>query len=148
MRDAIIISVAVLIGFVGVTVYIDDGKHRASPPVATIAPAAPTPKPAPTPKKPDLKVLSWNCTQSYGFVTVSGEVRNETNAPISNLMVVSLHYSSDQQLIRSDSGMVDYNPIMPGQTSPFKTMGTLNPMMRTCRIGFKQMFGGAVSWDN
>jgi hypothetical protein len=96
----------------------------------------------------EVHVVNFACSYEYGFMTVGGEIRNISNSPIRNLMVVASHYASDGTFIRSDSGMVEYNPLMPGQTSPFKAMGTYNPMMSKCKVGFKRMFGGAVEIEN
>jgi hypothetical protein len=96
-------------------------------------------------KKFELKLLSFNCSHQYGFATVEGEVKNVSGAPIADLMVVSSHYASDDTFIRSDDAMVEYNPILPGQTSPFKTIGSYNPAMATCNVAFKRMFGGRVA---
>lgn len=107
--------------------------------VAATAPAVAIPQP-----QAEVRLLGYHCSREYGFTTVQGEVRNISDAPISNLMVVASHYSSDGQFIRSHTGMVDYNPIMPGQTSPFRAMSTDNPMMSKCKVEFKRMFGGTV----
>jgi hypothetical protein len=47
--------------------------------------------------------------------------------------------------VKSADAMVDYQPLLPGQTSPYKAMTTLNPAVASCQVVFKTMFGGAVS---
>jgi hypothetical protein len=40
---------------------------------------------------------------------------------------------------------VEYDPLLPGQRSPFSAITTGNPAITKCNVGFKQMFGGALS---
>lgn len=98
--------------------------------------------------KPKLHVSGSNCVKEYGFMTVSGTVTNRTSAPIDSLMVVGLFGKSDGTFVKSASAMVDYQPLLPGQTSPFKAMTTENPAISKCGVSFKTMFGGEVSSDN
>jgi TM2 domain-containing membrane protein YozV len=134
------ISLAMLFGFVVMAAFVAP-KYNDTPATAatTASPVAKAPQ-----SKADVHVVNFNCSRAYGFTTVDGEIRNISNSPISNLMIVASHYASDGTFIRSDSGMVEYNPLMPGQTSPFKAVGTDNPMISNCKVGFKRMFGGAV----
>jgi hypothetical protein len=134
------ISVAVLFGFLVLAVYIAPKNNSTPASAATTAPpAAKAPQ-----SKAEIQLLNFECSRAHGFMTVDGEIRNISSSPINNLMIVASHYTSDKKFIRSDSGMVEYNPLMPGQTSPFKAMGTDNPMMSKCHVGFKRMFGGAI----
>jgi hypothetical protein len=140
MAFVIKVSLAVLVGFVLVGAMLGskhDG-HQATG-AATVSTVAKEARPT-----PDIQLLNFNCSHTYGFTTVEGEIRNLTNSPISNLVVVASHSSSDGQFIKSDTALIEYNPIMPGQTSPFKSISTHNPMMSKCKVGFKLLFGGAV----
>lgn len=91
-----------------------------------------------------LDASGMRCDIEFGFVTVSGTVTNATQAPLRSVMAVASHYSSDGTFIRSDSALVEYDPLMPGQTSPYKVMSRYNPMMISCRVEFKLMFGGRL----
>ncbi|MER8546469.1 FxLYD domain-containing protein [Mesorhizobium sp. M1169] len=94
---------------------------------------------------PKLKVESWQCTNEYGFAKVTGEVTNRSSEPIESLMVIGIFRTSNDEFVKSAEAMVDYQPLMPGQTSPFPAMTTDNPIMRNCNVAFKTMFGGLVS---
>jgi hypothetical protein len=98
--------------------------------------------------EPSLDLLSYNGTKSLGFITIDGEARNTSNSSISDLMVVVRHYTSDGTFVRSDTAMVEYNPILPGQTSPFKVIGTDNPAIIKFVVNFTRMFGGTVEFRN
>lgn len=94
---------------------------------------------------PKLRVNSFKCSKEHGFAKVTGTVTNRTNVPMDRLMVVALFSSSNGEFIKSADAMVDYQPLMPGQTSPFMALTSDNPMMRNCEVQFKEMFGGVVS---
>jgi hypothetical protein len=87
---------------------------------------------------------SWNCQRAYGHMTLQGEILNRTNAPIKNLLAVARYYTGTKTFVKSDTALIEYNPIMPGQTSPFKVISTDNPMMVECKISFTHLFGGTV----
>jgi hypothetical protein len=100
---------------------------------------------------PKLEVTSWKLgtSASGNFVEVDGEVVNSSNQPIDSLRVTAEFRTSDGTFITSEDGFVDYSPLMPGQSSPFKIMGRFNPQMATARLRFKTLFGGEINYiDN
>lgn len=97
--------------------------------------------------KPPLRVDSFRCEREYGFMSISGKVKNTSDRPIDNLMIVGLFSQSDGTFIKSSSAMVEYQPLLPGQSSPFKTMTTHNPSATKCEAEFKTMFGGTVPYQ-
>lgn len=52
--------------------------------------------------------------------------------------------ASDDSFVTSSSTLVEYNPILPGQVSPFSVLTRYNPSMATCWIEFKQLLGGTI----
>ena len=132
------IACAAAIGFIVVGAVLG-GKKGGPTPVAAAA-TAPT-----APAAPELHLIDYKCTFEHGYTTTQGTVRNVSNKPIDQLMVVGVHFSSSNEFIKSDNAMVEYQPLMPGQTSPFKTMSSYNPMMSKCNVGFKRMFGGEIA---
>ena len=50
--------------------------------------------------------------------------------------------------LKTSSAIVEYNPIMPGQTSPFTVMDTGNPVISTEQTSFKEMMGGELLTDH
>jgi hypothetical protein len=114
-----------------------------------VRPATAAPTPATTQLQPEIRINGFKCNQSSAsFMTVEGELRNISSSPIKDLMVVASHYGSDGTFIKSDSAMVEYNPLMPGQTSPFKTISTFNPLMKRCKVEFKRIGGAIVKSEN
>jgi hypothetical protein len=80
-------------------------------------------------------------TEGGGYYIVEGEVRNISGERLADVEAVASWYASNGTFITSDSALIDYNPIMPGQTSPFKVMSTANPEMDKYSVGFKTVLG-------
>lgn len=93
---------------------------------------------------PPLEILSWSCNTEYGYIHVQGEVKNNSSQSIKNLMVVGEFRTKDNAFVKSADALIDYNPILPGQTSPFKAGTTTNPAISGCNVSFKQLFGKKV----
>lgn len=87
-------------------------------------------------------------TESGGYHIVEGQIKNVSSEPLRNVMAVGIWTDKDGGFIKSDDALIDYNPILPGQTSPFKTMSTTNPAMAKYRVEFKTMFGGTLAVED
>ena len=68
-----------------------------------------------------------------------------SNKPADDGRYVEVHFQDKAGgFIKSDEALVAYQPLLPGQTSPFKVGTINNPLIRHYTIGFKQMFGGEL----
>lgn len=114
-------------------------------PLPALAPR-PSPTPTPTPEGPKLVLVSWNWHAEGGKVTGEGEVKNVSADIIQNVEAVTSYYAADDKFITSNEAVIEYNPILPGQTSPFRTIGAFNPAMQSGQVDFKTLMGGPVSW--
>ena len=94
-----------------------------------------------------LEVKSWRCEEENGYIFVHGEVRNVTNEPLKHVMVVGIFHEKDGTFVKSADALVEYDPLLAGQSSPFKAGTTHNPLIKSCDIGFKTMLGGQLSWQ-
>ena len=101
----------------------------------------------PTEPEYQLKLRAMNCSIDYGYVTVEGTVTNLTSAPFASLVAVGLFFDGKGDFIKSDQGLVDYQPLLAGQTSPFKVITIGNPAIRRCNVTFKEFWGGPLSVD-
>ncbi|EIM65325.1 peptidoglycan-binding protein [Desulfobacter postgatei] len=101
---------------------------------------------APREYSPPLEVISWKCDKEYSYVFVRGEVKNISSQSIKNVMAVGEFRTKDGTLVKSEDSLIDYNPILPGQTSPFKTGGTDNPAITNCNLSFKTLFGKQLGY--
>lgn len=115
--------------------------RRTAPPPA---PPRPTPLPAPTEPLALLSVTN-EISAGGGYAIVTGEVKNISGQSLKNVEAVATWYDKDGGFIRSDSTLIAYNPILIGQTSPYKVMSTHNPAMAKYSIGFKSLFGTAIA---
>lgn len=110
-----------------------------------------TPRPV-VPSRPtyQLALTSSNGYESeYGnYHIIEGEVKNISDEPLKNVTAVGIWLDKDGGFIKSDDALIDYNPILPGQTSPYKTMSSGNPAMAKYRVEFKTLMGGTLSVDD
>ena len=77
---------------------------------------------------------------------VRGEVKNVSSNKLKNVVAVGVFRTKDGELVKSEDALIDYNPIMPGQTSPFSAGGTDNPQISGCQLEFKYLMGGTVEY--
>lgn len=99
-----------------------------------------------TPPTPPLEVKSWKCEVEHTYIHVRGEVKNVTDRPLENIMVVGAFRDKNGTLVKSEDALVDYDPIMPGQTSPFSAGTRHNPQITDCGLSFKVLMGGTVAY--
>jgi hypothetical protein len=100
----------------------------------------------PAKPKADLILLSTNGSETAGgsYYVIEGQVKNVSGQSLRNVEAVGTWYDKTGGFIKTDSALVDYNPILPGQISPFKTMSTGNPAMSRYTVEFKTLFGGTL----
>lgn len=75
-------------------------------------------------------------------------MKNISDQPLKNVTAVATWLDKDGGFIKSDNAIIEYNPILPGQISPFKTMSSTNPAMEKYSVGFKTLFGGSLAVDD
>jgi hypothetical protein len=138
-----IIVLFVLAGYCGSQVArpTPSSTSSAGSPAATPTPAAPT---------NELALLSSRGYESEGgsYFIVEGEVQNITDKPLRRIAAKSTWYDKNGTLMSSDDALVDYDPLMPGQKSPFKTMTRANPQMKTYTVAFKHLLGGEIPTED
>lgn len=93
-----------------------------------------------------LELVSWHWGQSDSedWATAEGRVKNISDEPLQTVEAVVQFNTSGGELITTDSAVIDYNPILPGQTSAFKVMARYNPAMKTAELEFKELLGGTI----
>lgn len=80
-----------------------------------------------------------------GYMVVEGEVKNISSESLRNVAVLVSWYTQDGTHVTSDDTLIEYNPILPGQTSPYKSMVSANPAAKTFKVSFKHLVGGAIT---
>jgi hypothetical protein len=86
------------------------------------------------PSSPQIELLSSSGHEESGYLIVEGEVRNLTDRNLDRVAVIVTWYTADETMVTSDESLIEYNPILPGQTSPYKSMTRGNPL-----------FGGTIA---
>jgi len=118
---------------------------RSSPTIGTTtSPATPKPRSqGPLRSGPSLSLLSSTGSPvgDGSFFTVEGEVENLTTESLSNVTAIATWYAKDGTFIKSDDALIAFNPLLPGQTSTFKTITSGNPRMSTYTVRFKDLLG-------
>lgn len=94
----------------------------------------------------DLILGDWQWRHEDDYAIVSGEVTNISGRKLQNIEVVLSFYAAGGQFITSDTALVEYNPILPDQTTPFTAYTTWNPAMSKVSITFKTLYGGTVPY--
>jgi hypothetical protein len=96
----------------------------------------------------DLNPLALLSLQGYSesdFAIVEGQVRNDGDQPLSDVEAIASWFKADKTtFIKAGHALIDYNPILPGQTSTFKIITSDNPAIKTFRITFQQLGGAEI----
>ena len=106
------------------------------------------PPPAPSPPPPQLALLSTRGYEQSLFHQVEGQVRNISDRPLENVAVLVTWLTASDEFITSDECLIDFNPILAGQTSTFSCLVTTNPEMSQFTVQFKTLFGGSIATDD
>ena len=116
-------------------------------PAATV-PSTPRPTPTPPPAPGPLALISLTDEVSGGggYATVEGEVENISEAPLAHVAAVATWYDLAGGFIRSDTALIAYNPILPGQRSPYRVISVHKPGMAKYSIAFKSTLGGTIRY--
>ncbi len=152
-------TVSIVLAIAAILVVVMVGGAIVSPPssrpprpstvAAGAAAADPPPRsaPAPAPIEQPLALLSMTdeISDGGGYAIVTGEVQNISGQSLKNVAAVATWYDKDGGFIRSDDTLIEYNPILPGQKSPYKVMSTYNPAMAKYAIAFKSLFGAGIA---
>ena len=70
--------------------------------------------------------------------------QNVYSKKLDNVTAVATFRDAQGILVKTETALLEYNPIMPGQTSPFKAGGTDNPLIETCSTSFKYLMGRVI----
>jgi hypothetical protein len=90
----------------------------------------------------DLVIESWSWSDESGYVKATGQVTNVSDAPLDRVAVDVSYYTADGTFIKNGDALIDYQPVLAGQTSPFSTIDSGNPAMDNARIAVKDLLGG------
>ncbi len=95
--------------------------------------------------QPLLELQSMKCYREYDYFFVEGTVKNISGNSLKNIEAVGNMYQDNGEFVTSDTALIEYNPILSGQTSSFKVMHTDNPAIKKCKVDFKELMGGTIN---
>lgn len=113
---------------------------KSSPPAIAKQPAPPAADIRP------LELLSRKCGKENINVYIVGEVKNISPESMEKVMAVAMFRTKDGALVKSEEAIIHSNPILPGQTSPFKVGGTDDPAITDCYLSFKNQVGQPLNY--
>ena len=88
-----------------------------------------------------LAVVSWHWGPEHGFAVAEGEVKNVSPDRLDNVMAMVTFRTSSGELVTSSDALLEYQALLPGQTSPFRVMAGHNPAMAGASLRFKTLRG-------
>lgn len=97
----------------------------------------------------DLLVLASSTCATVGtgrFYECSGAVRNISGEVQRNVQVVIAWLDAAGTTQTSDTALIEYNPLLVDQESPWKVIGTTNPALTKYTVNFKQLGGGTIRY--
>lgn len=95
-------------------------------------------------RAPPLELLSWNCSRENSFIYVRGEVRNISSVPLENILSIGTFRTADGTLVKTADALIHYDPLMPGQASPFEAGTRDNPAIDRCNVSFTKLLGAPL----
>jgi hypothetical protein len=126
---SVLAVLAIIVGFVGVSAVVGTKPPASTPTYVDYKPGAGfrQAKEDVADTGPKLRVKNWGCSNAHGYSTVEGEVENISNAKMENVEAVAKYYTKSDEFVTSDSTLVEYDPLLAGQTTPFKVLTRHNP---------------------
>jgi len=93
---------------------------------------------------PKLALISMSCSTDAGYITCEGFVQNISGTAIKNVTAVMVYSDESGTEVSSDDALIDYDPLLPAQKSPFKVLTRYNPAFKSAHVDFKELFGGQI----
>ena len=93
----------------------------------------------------ELVLEDWNWREEHGYAIAEGKVTNISGMSLKNVEAIVTFKNESGEFITTGSALLEYNPILDGQSSPFKVYATWNPAMSKASISFKKLMGGVLT---
>jgi hypothetical protein len=93
---------------------------------------------------PKLQLLSHDGDTESDYIIVEGQIKNISTEKLENVEALVEFFDENDNFIKSDSALIEYDILLPDQTSPFKVMTITNPEIKIYRVSFKYFSGGKI----
>lgn len=84
-----------------------------------------------------LELTSFSWSRGNGYITAEGMVKNITDQKLGHIQALFIGDTKSGQMVSYEDSFIEFDPLMPGQSSPFKVMLQDNPMIATGYMKFK-----------
>lgn len=93
----------------------------------------------------DSRCYKETSGNSGGLAYVKGNVKNISSRRLETIEAVVTWHTRANEFVVSDSALIQYDPLMPGNSSPFEIATKFNPAMDVCSLVFKKRGGNQIS---
>lgn len=96
-----------------------------------------------TPQAALLELQGFQMYQTYrsnGVARIVGEVKNIGDKPLEDVTALGIFYDVHGTFVRSDTALIAYRPLLPGQTSPFAVLASDDPALVNGTVEFLHSF--------
>ena len=91
-----------------------------------------------------LNLLSKSFIRDYDYLIAEGQVKNVGSEKLTNVLAVVSCYDENGAFISHDHALIDYDPLLAWQISPWKTMVRWNPAMERFSVEFTTFDGQLI----
>jgi hypothetical protein len=91
--------------------------------------------------EPVLELMSMNTYTEYGYHHITGEVKNISTENLENVMAVGVFKDSEGNVIKTAEALIEFDPLLPGQSSPFEVLDTYHPSVTSGSVTFTTLWG-------
>lgn len=96
--------------------------------------------------RPVLELLSysWSHESDSDYAYVVGQVKNISKKSYDHVEVVANFSDAEGNFVATEDTLIDYEPLLSDQVSPFKIHVPWNPAFKSVKAEFKQMMRGKL----
>jgi len=138
-------ALAALFVVIALAAVFDDDTDEPAAPIAPVAAKRTVAIPASLQERvAKLAIISQSCSTDAGYITCEGFVKNISSTAIENVTAVMVYFDETGTQVSSDNALIEYDPLLPDQTSPYKVLTRYNPAFTKASVEFKELFGGEI----
>ena len=95
--------------------------------------------------RPRLQVADVSYAKLRSYAMVTGRVTNISDSPLEHVIARVDFFDQERRFVSTASGMIDNNPLPPGQTSPFSVMEADEKEIKSASVSFETLSGQSIA---